>query len=137
MGIWSVKRYELVGFLALTALLGASFVYHPDPDGGLILCVFRSLTGLPCPGCGLTRSFCALAQGDVSAAFRFHILGPMAYVVVVVYWLRGGLALLGFDGLVARFDGATATRWLPVTGIVVLVGLWLVTLARLGLGGGG
>ena len=33
-------------------------------------CVSRSLFGLNCPGCGLTRSIIHLAEGDWSASWR-------------------------------------------------------------------
>lgn len=47
------------------------------------VCVFRLLTGLPCPLCGLTRSVGAALNGDWTGSFRFHILG-LALVVAVV-----------------------------------------------------
>ncbi len=35
-------------------------------------CPWRMLLGIQCPGCGLTRAFVALAQGDLRAAWTFH-----------------------------------------------------------------
>lgn len=47
------------------------------------LCTFRRLTGHPCPGCGLTRSFAFLAHGQVLDAFRMNPLGPFAFAATV------------------------------------------------------
>lgn len=47
-----------------------------------VLCTWRRLTGLPCPGCGLTRSFVLLAHGQVLAAFRANLLGPLVFLLV-------------------------------------------------------
>ncbi|NVB80590.1 MAG: DUF2752 domain-containing protein [Kofleriaceae bacterium] len=39
--------------------------------------------GIDCPMCGMTRSFVALAHGDIGAAFRFHPAGPLLFVAMV------------------------------------------------------
>ena len=36
------------------------------------LCSFRRWTGLDCPGCGMTRAFISVAQGDVVAAWGYN-----------------------------------------------------------------
>ncbi|OFW21887.1 MAG: hypothetical protein A3H97_08430 [Acidobacteria bacterium RIFCSPLOWO2_02_FULL_65_29] len=81
------------------AMLVASFVYAPWAldESGPTLCPFRLLTGLPCPGCGLTRSFCALAQGDVRHAIAFHFLGPVLFL-----GLLAGVPAMLFQGLTRR-----------------------------------
>jgi hypothetical protein len=45
------------------------------------VCTFRQITGIPCPGCGLTRSIVAAIHGDWSASYTYHRLG----LVVVLY----------------------------------------------------
>lgn len=44
-----------------------------------VMCGFRSLTGMGCPGCGLTRSFAFMAHGDPVGAFRMNWLGPFLF----------------------------------------------------------
>lgn len=52
-----------------------------------IPCVFYEVTGLKCPGCGITRMLVALAHGDIAAAFKHNaflfVTGPLlvAYLV--------------------------------------------------------
>lgn len=41
------------------------------------VCPFAVASGIPCPGCGLTRSLVALARGNFAEAWRFHPLGPV------------------------------------------------------------
>ena len=59
-------------------------------------CLLHDLTGLHCPGCGMTRAANAVLEGNVAAAFRFNPLGvillPLALVALVpevLGWLRG------------------------------------------------
>lgn len=79
------------GSLAMLAL-----VSHLPPDGaGVPICFFRAVTGLPCPGCGLTRAFSSLLQGRAEAAFAYHpfvfILLPMSVVAVAHNFLPAGV----------------------------------------------
>jgi hypothetical protein len=46
-------------------------------------CVTRTLFGWKCPGCGLTRSFIHLAEGDWWTSWRCHRLGGLMAAVVV------------------------------------------------------
>lgn len=47
------------------------------------LCVFRAITGLPCPGCGLTHSGLALLHGDILESLCYHAL-LVPYVLTFV-----------------------------------------------------
>jgi hypothetical protein len=57
------------------------------PSGGSLggLCLFRALFHTDCPFCGMTRSFVALAHGDLAAAFRFHPAGPILFLALAVF----------------------------------------------------
>lgn len=37
-------------------------------------CVFRTLTGVPCPGCGMTRAMISVLKLELSEAFYYHPL---------------------------------------------------------------
>ena len=45
------------------------------------MCPFRSIWGISCPGCGMTRALLAVLKGDLLAAFYYHLL----WVVVILY----------------------------------------------------
>ncbi|GAA3695730.1 DUF2752 domain-containing protein [Gordonia hankookensis] len=73
-----------VGAAGFTAL-GLATVLGPQVvDRGPTLCPFLRITGLPCPACGLTRSWVALGHGDLASAFSFNAFGPLSMVVVTV-----------------------------------------------------
>lgn len=54
-------------------------------------CLFAEVTGLPCPGCGLTRATMALLRGEWQASWQFH---PFAGGFVLVGMLVAAGALL-------------------------------------------
>ena len=57
-------------------------------------CTFLLITGYPCPFCGVTRSFWAMAQGHWTAACLNGPLGVMVYGAMVFFCGINLLALL-------------------------------------------
>jgi hypothetical protein len=74
-------------------VVAASFLFQLQGDGRVAiaatqlrlppLCGSRALLGVDCPGCGLTRSFVALAHGDVTRSLQFHRLGWLVALCVL------------------------------------------------------
>ena len=58
---------------------GAALVWYFDPTkaGFFPVCPLYSLTGLACPGCGLTRGFHALFHGNLVTALDYNALIPV------------------------------------------------------------
>src|SRR4051794_26869823 len=46
------------------------------------LCQLKMLTGLDCPGCGLTRSFIAMGHAQWRDALRFNPAGPLWFILI-------------------------------------------------------
>src|SRR6266404_6405684 len=46
-------------------------------------CPFFRLTGIPCPGCGLSRATMLLLKGDLAGSFRFHAFAPIFLFAIV------------------------------------------------------
>ncbi len=81
---------------ALTAVFAASVLLPPPGADGQIghlpsLCPFYNLTGLPCPGCGLTRAFVCLGHGQWRESLHWHPLGGLIFLLFALLWLRAGL----------------------------------------------
>jgi hypothetical protein len=51
------------------------------------ICVFKNVTGLPCPGCGLTRAYLSLLHLDLIKALQFHplFLLPAVILIILIY----------------------------------------------------
>ena len=45
------------------------------------LCPHKLLTGLPCPGCGITKSFIFFYQGDILKSLSYHLFGPFVILL--------------------------------------------------------
>ena len=49
-------------------------------------CTFRQLTGLWCPGCGLTRGTHHLLNGDLGAAVASNVFTPLVALALAGAW---------------------------------------------------
>lgn len=66
--------------LGLIGIAAGAFVvgyFNPVTAGFFPQCPFHALTGLNCPGCGMTRGFNALFHGDILTAIHFNALLPI------------------------------------------------------------
>lgn len=86
------------------------------------VCSYKRLVGVDCPGCGLTRCFISLLNGDLKGAWAFNPAGVLLFVVVVVqipyrgfqlHRLRRGYAEIRLPRL------ALATIWLLVISLFI------------------
>ena len=47
--------------------------------------MFRSITGVPCPSCGMTRSVTTLARGNIANALWWNPLGVIMFASMVLF----------------------------------------------------
>ena len=103
---WDSPARPVLSALALFALFRW---LSPPNEPSFHLCPFYWLTARPCPLCGTTRAFCALAKGHWAQAIHFHALSPLAFVMLFsLFWKfrwraplwTWGLAAIGTYGVV-------------------------------------
>jgi hypothetical protein len=100
--------------------VGVGHLLDPDAEG-LPGCPFLAVTGLFCPGCGITRAGLRLVRGDVLAAVA---LNPLAVAVVVagLAWLLSAYAAAA--GL--RDRPLQAPAWLVRATPALVIGFWVL-----------
>ena len=49
----------------------------PDIESEQSFCPFKMLTGMPCPGCGITKSMVFFYKGEWLKSVSYHIFGPV------------------------------------------------------------
>ncbi len=71
-----VNRRASVFLLWLTITVAGIFLFMLEPGKSVFLpaCLFRTLTGFQCPGCGTTRALHQLLHGNVWGAFQLNPL---------------------------------------------------------------
>ncbi len=80
-----LQTWELILSGAMILLLIASFFFPPDGISGLSTCSFHATTGIPCPGCGMTRSFACISHGYFKKAWDYHPFGFLLYSIMLFF----------------------------------------------------
>ncbi|HEY5171674.1 MAG TPA: DUF2752 domain-containing protein [Acidimicrobiia bacterium] len=75
-------RVAAGGMVAVAAVWPVLPVHPP------FACPLRSLTGIPCPLCGMTRAVVAAAHGHLSASLAFNPGGILVLALAVIAILR-------------------------------------------------
>jgi len=121
-------------FLMALAVIGMSFimraegpqsVFLPGVDFALPeLCTAKRVFGVPCPGCGLTRSFVSISHGQFGRAWSFNpasfLLYPFVFAQIpwnaMQFWLirrRGyGVQVPYIHFIPIAIAGALLLQWL-------------------------
>lgn len=111
----------LTGALSLNAI---AFILHlPGWE-----CVFFRATGVPCPGCGLTRACLLLLKGEVPASVRFHAFAPVFVFLIAILIICTLLPRAVTEPFINKAE--TLERQTGIT-IIIFAGLILYWLARL------
>jgi hypothetical protein len=99
--VTSKQKGELTPYLIIlllcSVILGGAAILKPStPEAPSLqvgritlpnVCIFRATTGLPCPGCGLTRSIVVAAHGHMAASISHHRLGLLTLIYVILQFV--------------------------------------------------
>jgi len=63
-------------------------------DIPLPTCLFKSITNLSCPTCGISRAFYSTAQGSIGSAIEHNFMGLVIFAGLLIYLLKYILELV-------------------------------------------
>ncbi|MBY0514155.1 MAG: DUF2752 domain-containing protein [Gemmataceae bacterium] len=135
---WYVRATLLAVGVVLVGVFGTAAYLNPyEPDGtprrmathtqlGLPECNFVSMTGKPCPSCGMTTSFALLAHGDVRGSLNANWAGTVlavAWAGLLVWSVASGIA--GRPLLIPPGRGELVLTVYVGVMLVLMLGRWV------------
>jgi Protein of unknown function (DUF2752) len=117
-------RRRLLLLAALAAAAGLSLLYRFAPTGDSFYprCLFHTVTGLHCPGCGTTRCLHALLHGRPREAVAYNALALLALPFLLFWAGRWSVAFLRGVPLRSR----PLPRWAYVLLVGAVLAFWVL-----------
>lgn len=109
-----LARHVVPAVLAFGVLLAAFFL--PLDRIPYTICTFLRLTGYPCPSCGLTRGFIAMAHGQWLVVVQACPLAALLYAATALMFAVNTAALL----CGVRLTPGHGFKWRARTWVVLL-----------------
>lgn len=111
------RAFKICKYILSLLLIGLSYGIFVRKTGFAIPCIFYRITGLQCPGCGVTRMCLALMRFDFVSAYHYNkllfIISPVIVFIITQQIYR-----------YIRFNDAKTTK--VQTAILILLVVLLV-----------
>lgn len=112
----NMARVSAAIFLALVIANLTGMVHIEEITGSIpVFCPFKAITGIDCPGCGMTRAMISLIAGDPGNAVLYN---PFCFFFLFVLFMSV-LPLHWFKPLHARLERALPVFYAAALSLVI------------------
>ncbi|MCX6287749.1 MAG: DUF2752 domain-containing protein [Bacteroidetes bacterium] len=128
--------YFLALFLGLAGQIWIVYSYKKleRQEEAFNTCIFRRVTGLPCPSCGTVHSIVSIVHGNFRQALNENPLGYLGFPIVLIipWWILADLAFgrESFYNFYLRSNKFLNHRWVLFSILSVIFLLWLFKLGH-------
>jgi hypothetical protein len=128
-----MRRNKLYAILAVACLAGYAWLlyslYNADkPPSGFGICMFKTVTGVPCPSCGSTRAMLLLTKGEVRDSIMMNPFGLIvaALMVVIPLWIAYDLVFRKqtLFNFYKKAEVTARIKWIAALLIVLALANW-------------
>ena len=125
------KLYALLSTACAAGYIWLLITYNQNAsnDGKLGVCLFKRITGIPCPSCGSTRSVLSLLKGDVLGALFWNPFGfiLMAIMIISPIWILCDI-IRKKETLFQAYTNSEKflqRKWVAITAILIVLLNWI------------
>jgi hypothetical protein len=92
MHLFQIKLYRILSIACLAGYIWLYFNlsnFYSKSTSQIGVCLFKRVTSIPCPACGITRSILSILQGNLLQAFYWNPFGFLLLVILFItpIWL--------------------------------------------------
>ena len=102
-------------------------------DGGGIPCIWRSLTGYPCPGCGLTRAFASISNFNIIESIRFNP-EALLFTAIAILAVITPVRFSRISGKLKRLFQRQSDKKVLFLSVAFFAMLWVLNIIRVSTG---
>jgi len=95
-----------------------------------IPCLWKLATGIPCPGCGLTRAFVLVSRLDFVGAAGINILALPLLTGAIMYFMCALIEITVNKPALRRFNSMLEKKWVIAIAITLMALSWHCNITR-------
>ncbi|MBA4411061.1 MAG: hypothetical protein C0397_16765 [Odoribacter sp.] len=125
------KLYVLLSSACAAGYIWLMLTYHRNVSLALEpgVCLFKRVTGVPCPSCGSTRSVLSILNGDIFGAILWNPFGIIIVSILLVFpvWMIGDV-LSRKNTLFNAYNRTELflkRRWIAIPAILLVLLNWI------------
>ncbi len=130
------KLYVLLSTACAAGYIWLMLTYHRTVSLSLEpgVCLFKRVTGIPCPSCGSTRSVLSFLKGDVVDAILWNPFGILLILILLVspFWII--YDVISRKDTLYRFYNRTELffkrTWIAIPAILLVLLNWVWNIAK-------
>jgi len=126
--------FSLLSFMGY-AWLGWNVVEQSAHSSVPVVCLFKEVTGIPCPSCGTTRSLIELMRGNVKEAFLINPFGlVMAFAILAIpLWIaadtvRRSDSFYRSYGMMEQV--LASNKWVSISAVMIVLLNWFWNITK-------
>ena len=116
----SRDRMNKVFFAYILLMIFLISLFLNPEKVGFLTCFFRQTTGHRCPTCGLSHSFYAMSHLHLQESFKFHLMGPIIYSILLFLFLK-----FSFEIVTKKEIQIKINPIITKIGLIIFITLWM------------
>ncbi len=131
-----MSRSRLYTIVLLACSVGSIWLWIQNSQNVLTragetgTCLIKTITGVPCPSCGTTRSVVELLDGQFISSLQWNPMGIMVFLIMVIspLWIIADMIFKkeSFLRFYSRTEYHLKSKWIaiPAIGLVIINWIW-------------